>query len=206
MHRCRDPGGDAAAPSVRPPLGRDHGVFDLRALQPALCQQYLAPPDPQRQASGGSRGGDQSRTHRPVRRGSEGNSLHHRILRPLGVGGDLRPAQARPRAAASVSESVRSKGAVQRAESVCLPVIPATAGRARELLTQRAAAFFPFVPTSMLRFPRRRPEIKVLPIKLSIARVPFGIVTLRNRTLSPVAQLFIEDARAVAKPLVMRKL
>ena len=32
MHRCGDPGGDAAAPSVRPALGRDHGVFDLRAL------------------------------------------------------------------------------------------------------------------------------------------------------------------------------
>jgi DNA-binding transcriptional LysR family regulator len=61
------------------------------------------------------------------------------------------------------------------------------------------------VPTSMLRFPRRRPEIKVLPVKLSIARVPFGIATLRNRTLSPVAKLFIEHAREVAKPLAMRK-
>src|SRR5262245_20370443 len=61
------------------------------------------------------------------------------------------------------------------------------------------------VPTSILRFPSRRPEIKVLPIKLSIARVPFGIVTLRDRTLSPVAQLFIEHAREVAKPLAKRK-
>ena len=65
--------------------------------------------------------------------------------------------------------------------------------------------FLSIVPTFILRFPRRRPEIKVLPIKLSIARVPFGIVTLRNRTLSPVAQLFIEHAREVAKPLAMRK-
>jgi hypothetical protein len=38
------------------------------------------------------------------------------------------PAQARPRSAANVSKSVRSKGAVQRTESVCLPVIRATAG------------------------------------------------------------------------------
>jgi len=34
--------------------------------------------------------------------------------------------------------------------------------------------------------------------------VPVGIVTLKNRTLSPVAQLFIEHAREVAKPLAMR--
>jgi DNA-binding transcriptional LysR family regulator len=58
--------------------------------------------------------------------------------------------------------------------------------------------FLSIVPTSILRFPRRRPEIKVLPIDLSIARVPFGILTLRNRTLSPAAQLFIEHAREVA--------
>jgi len=65
--------------------------------------------------------------------------------------------------------------------------------------------FLSIIPTSILRFPRRRPEIKVLPVKLSIAQVPFGIVTLRNRTLSPVARLFIEHAREVAKPLAMRK-
>ena len=112
MHRRRNPGGDAAAAAVRPAIGRDHGVIDLRALQHALRQQYLAPPQPRRQASPGSRRLDQSRTHRPVRRGSQGNSLHHRMLRPLGVGSDLRPAQARPRAAARFSESVRSEGAV----------------------------------------------------------------------------------------------
>jgi hypothetical protein len=30
--------------------------------------------------------------------------------------------------------------------------------------------------------------------------VPIGIVTLRNRALGPVAQLFIEHAREIAKP------
>ena len=48
MLRRGDPGGDAAAPPVRPTLGRDHGVIDLRALQHALRQQYLAPPEPRR--------------------------------------------------------------------------------------------------------------------------------------------------------------
>ena len=31
--------------------------------------------------------------------------------------------------------------------------------------------------------------------------LPVGIMTLKNRTISPVAQLFIDCAREVAKPL-----
>ena len=61
--------------------------------------------------------------------------------------------------------------------------------------------FLTIVPASVLRFPTRRPEIKVLPVELPMTRVPVGIVTLKNRTLSPVAQLFIEHAREVAKQL-----
>jgi hypothetical protein len=38
-----------------------------------------------------------------------------------------------------------------------------------------------------------------------MARVPVGIITLRNRTLSPAARLFIEHAREVAKPLASEK-
>jgi DNA-binding transcriptional LysR family regulator len=64
--------------------------------------------------------------------------------------------------------------------------------------------FLTIMPISILRF-SRPPEIKVLPVKLQYARVPVGIVTLKNRTLSPVVQLFIEDAREVAKPLARRK-
>ena len=65
--------------------------------------------------------------------------------------------------------------------------------------------FLTIFPASVLRFPTRRPEIKVLPVELPMARVPVGIVTLKNRTLSPVAQLFIDIAREVAKPLAKRK-
>jgi DNA-binding transcriptional LysR family regulator len=54
-------------------------------------------------------------------------------------------------------------------------------------------------PASALRFPTRRAELKVLPVELPIARVPSGIVTLNNRTLSPVALLFVEGARELAK-------
>ena len=61
--------------------------------------------------------------------------------------------------------------------------------------------FLTIVPTYILKFPTKRPEIKVLPVELPHARTPIGILTLKNRTLSPAAQLFIEHAREVAKPL-----
>jgi DNA-binding transcriptional LysR family regulator len=74
--------------------------------------------------------------------------------------------------------------------------------RIRLLATGRFLAIF---PASGLRLPTRHPEIKILPIELPTARVPIGIVTLKNRTLGPVARLFIEHARDVAKPLAKVK-
>jgi DNA-binding transcriptional LysR family regulator len=65
--------------------------------------------------------------------------------------------------------------------------------------------FLTIFPASVLRFSTRRPELKALPVELPIARVQNGLFTLKNRTLSPVAQLFIEHAREVAKPLAKRK-
>ena len=52
---------------------------------------------------------------------------------------------------------------------------------------------------------RQTRNIKVLPIQLPMARVSLGVVTLKGRTLSPVAQLFIRSARQVAKPLANRE-
>jgi DNA-binding transcriptional LysR family regulator len=65
--------------------------------------------------------------------------------------------------------------------------------------------FLTIVPASALRFPTTRPELKVLPVTLPMTRVPVGIVTLKNRTLSPVAKLFIDHARDVARPLAKGK-
>jgi DNA-binding transcriptional LysR family regulator len=70
------------------------------------------------------------------------------------------------------------------------------------LATGRYVAIF---PDSALRFPTRRSEIRVLPVKLPMARLPNGIVTLKNRALGPVVQLFIDCAREIAKPLAKRK-
>jgi len=51
----------------------------------------------------------------------------------------------------------------------------------------------------------RRSAIKVLPVETSTSLVKVGIVTLKNRTLSPVVRLFIDAAHEVAKPLARRK-
>ena len=65
--------------------------------------------------------------------------------------------------------------------------------------------FVTIFPASAFRFLTKRSELKVLPVELPMARRPNGIVTLKNRALSPVAQLFIDCAREVAKPLAKRK-
>src|SRR5262249_5070020 len=65
--------------------------------------------------------------------------------------------------------------------------------------------FLTIFGASTLRFSTLSHEFKVLPIVLPVPHLPYGITTQKNRTLSPVARLFIEHAREVAKPLSMRK-
>ena len=62
-------------------------------------------------------------------------------------------------------------------------------------------SFLAVVPASMLRFYTKHASIKLLPVELPMTQRSIGIVTLKNRTLSPLAQLFIKTAREVAKPL-----
>jgi len=61
--------------------------------------------------------------------------------------------------------------------------------------------FLSVLPGSFLRFSGKRFGISALPIELPVAPRPVGIVTLKNRTLGPLAQLFIDCARSLAKPL-----
>ncbi len=65
--------------------------------------------------------------------------------------------------------------------------------------------FVTIFPASAFRFLAKRSELKILPVELPTARRPNGIVTLKNRALSPVAKLFIDRAREVSKPLAKRK-
>jgi DNA-binding transcriptional LysR family regulator len=60
--------------------------------------------------------------------------------------------------------------------------------------------FVTALPGSVLRIHRRRHSLKELAIELRV-RPPLAIVTLRNRTLGPTVQSFIQCAREVAGPL-----
>jgi len=53
----------------------------------------------------------------------------------------------------------------------------------------------------VLRFSAERFALRALPIRLPPANAPIAIVTLKHRTLSPIASLFVECAREVAKPI-----
>jgi DNA-binding transcriptional LysR family regulator len=61
--------------------------------------------------------------------------------------------------------------------------------------------FLTVLPSFMLRVPSLNLPLKALPVALPNARMPIGIITLKNRTLTPLAQLFIDTVRAFAKPL-----
>jgi DNA-binding transcriptional LysR family regulator len=59
--------------------------------------------------------------------------------------------------------------------------------------------FLTILPETMLRFSAERLQLKILPVNLPIQPWHVGIVTLKNRIMSPVAELFIGCARAVAR-------
>jgi len=57
--------------------------------------------------------------------------------------------------------------------------------------------FITALPESVLSIYRKRHGLKELPIELSV-RPPVAVVTLRNRTLGPTTQLFLQCARELA--------
>jgi DNA-binding transcriptional LysR family regulator len=61
--------------------------------------------------------------------------------------------------------------------------------------------FLTVLPASVLRFGAKRPVLKILPIELPIAPQPVGVIWLKNRMLNPVAQLFIDLARELSRPM-----
>jgi len=61
--------------------------------------------------------------------------------------------------------------------------------------------FITTFPNSIVRLNADRFALKVLPIELPARPWPFAIVTLKNRTLSPVVERFIECARDFTRPM-----
>jgi DNA-binding transcriptional LysR family regulator len=89
-----------------------------------------------------------------------------------------------------------------RAAGVAPPTITvATASsnlRGEMLATGR---YLSLVPRYWVLLPRRNPALKILPVDFPNTRLDVAIITLKNRSLSHAAELFIDSVRTLTKPL-----
>jgi DNA-binding transcriptional LysR family regulator len=65
--------------------------------------------------------------------------------------------------------------------------------------------FLSMVPRYWVLLPRRNPSLRVLPVEFPHTRLDVGIITMKNRSLSRATELFVENIRALAKPLAKEK-
>jgi DNA-binding transcriptional LysR family regulator len=61
--------------------------------------------------------------------------------------------------------------------------------------------FLSVLPDSVVRYNAKQWSLKALPVDLEVEPRSVAIVTLKNRTVSPVVRLFVEHVRAVAKAM-----
>ncbi|WP_050421382.1 LysR family transcriptional regulator [Bradyrhizobium tropiciagri] len=80
---------------------------------------------------------------------------------------------------------------------------PAVATLSIQLTTTLIATgkFVGILPNSVAQFSSRRVGLKILPVEIPITHYAVALLTLKTRTPGPLAKLFIEHARAVAKSL-----
>jgi DNA-binding transcriptional LysR family regulator len=61
--------------------------------------------------------------------------------------------------------------------------------------------YLSLVPRYWVLLPRRNPALKILPVDFPNTRLDVAIITLKNRSLSHAAELFIDSVRTLTKPL-----
>jgi DNA-binding transcriptional LysR family regulator len=61
------------------------------------------------------------------------------------------------------------------------------------------------LPRFSVLLPRRHASLRILPVALPDTRHKVAVVTLKNRSLTPATQLFIDGVRAITKPLAKEK-
>jgi DNA-binding transcriptional LysR family regulator len=97
---------------------------------------------------------------------------------------------------ALVDEAFRAQGLTRPRASVA-----AISFHLRDMLMM-SGDYLTVIPACMLRvLNAKRPTVRALPIDLGIETRPVAVFTLKNRTLSPVAELFIQCVRSVAKSM-----
>ena len=94
---------------------------------------------------------------------------------------------------AIVLEAFRGRGL---APPIATVVMESAHTRSRLAATGR---FLTVVPEFALKLPFRDPSLKALPVELPGARRTMRIISLRNRLLSPLAELFIDSMRTLAR-------
>ena len=95
-----------------------------------------------------------------------------------------------------------TNAAIFRAAGLDLPAttVVCSNGAARIALVAEGR-FLTIASESVFKLAGRDMTVKALPVNLPQVQRPVGIVTLKNRSLTPVAELFIDCARETAKLL-----
>jgi DNA-binding transcriptional LysR family regulator len=88
-----------------------------------------------------------------------------------------------------------------RTNRLSLPTKLVTASLPVRQALVATGSFLTLVPRVVLAFPAGKANLKRLPIDLPSTQRAVGIVALKNRTLSSLAELFRECVREVSKPL-----
>ena len=65
--------------------------------------------------------------------------------------------------------------------------------------------FLAMHPNCMLTMPREHTQLAAVDVRLRKTRGPIGLITLRNRSLSPVAKLFLKAATSAVKSILQAK-
>jgi DNA-binding transcriptional LysR family regulator len=105
-------------------------------------------------------------------------------------------------------DSVPSSLVAEAFRSMGLDVTRASVGSTSIHIVNRllpTGRYLTVLPESVLRFGAMGAKIKALSVDFPSRPRPMAIVSLRNRTLSPAANLFIEAARLMSMPLARTK-
>ena len=97
-----------------------------------------------------------------------------------------------------ILETFRSKG-------LDLPRTVVTASLPMRFAMLATGRFVTMAPASIARLPAKNAALRALAIDLPTSIRPAAVITLKKRPLSPVAELFVNCARDVAKSLAKKK-
>jgi hypothetical protein len=61
--------------------------------------------------------------------------------------------------------------------------------------------FLAIHPGTMLTTPNDHPQLTAVDVRLPTTRGPIGLITLKSRSLSPTAKIFLQSAASVVKAM-----